>query len=61
MRILHARHARYAFTLPPSISTSLTLQEPISHWHVSAVAKAFSLQDSSGMGLANMTCDAKRR
>jgi hypothetical protein len=43
-------------TQPSSSSTSLTLQGPISHWQVSAVASAFSLQENSGSGLENMTC-----
>jgi hypothetical protein len=28
----------------------------MSHWQVTAVAKAFSLQEKSGRGLENMTC-----
>jgi hypothetical protein len=28
----------------------------MSHWQVTAVANAFSLQEKSGRGLENMTC-----
>jgi hypothetical protein len=33
----------------------LTLQGPISHWQVSAVAHALSWQENSGSGLLNIT------
>ena len=34
---------------------ALTLQGPISHWHVSMVTHAFKRQDSWGSGLENIT------
>lgn len=43
-------------TVPSGCSTLLTLQGPMSHWQVSAVAQAFRRQDRSGSGPENMTC-----
>jgi hypothetical protein len=45
-------------TEPSSSSTSLTLQGPMSHWQVSAVASAFSLQEKAGRGPENMILKA---